>query len=252
MLRQVAIAITASGGLGYGDKLAFASKTDLSAFSVFTKRTVLVVGTNTAKQMLNAGVEPTIERPWVVISRGGQAQHVNEPYKHMLYATDLGPATELAEQLVFNDGRLCGYTIVGGAQTYEKLIANMAGEGSIGEINSAYILKLAEPDAVPDVKLSVGADKFENLVRGNMIADVTVKRIKAEKEEESALRAALSCLGDAEGLTLPDGRVFKYAEQNGARRCDLDALKAGHPDIYDQFVTQGKHRTARLTGKAKV
>lgn len=77
-------------------------------------------------------------------------------------------------------------------------------------------------------------------------------RIKAEKEEESALRAALSCLGDAEGLTLPDGRVFKYAEQNGARRCDLDALKAGHPDIYDQFVTQGKHRTARLTGKAKV
>lgn len=77
-------------------------------------------------------------------------------------------------------------------------------------------------------------------------------RIKAEKEEEAALRDALSCLGDAEGFDLPDGRKFSYREQNGARRCDLDALKEAHPDIYDQFVTQGKHRTARITGKAKV
>lgn len=179
MLRQVAIAITASGGLGYGDKLAFASKKDLSAFSLFTKRTVLIVGTNTAKQMLNAGVEPTVERPWVVISRGSHVQDAKDPYKHLVYATDLGPATDLAEQMVFDDGRLCGYTIIGGKQTYEKLITSMGGEGSIGEINSAYILKLAEPQAAPDVKLSVGADKFESLVRANMVGDMVHKRIKA-------------------------------------------------------------------------
>lgn len=77
-------------------------------------------------------------------------------------------------------------------------------------------------------------------------------RIKIEKDEELALRSALSYLGDAEGLTLPDGRVFKYAEQNGQRRCDYDALKAEYPDIYNQFVTQGKHRTPRIVGKVKV
>lgn len=73
-----------------------------------------------------------------------------------------------------------------------------------------------------------------------------------EKEADTLLREILGALGDAEGFTLSDGRQFTYREQNGQRRCDLDALKAAHPDIYDQFVTQGKHRTARLTGKAKV
>ena len=76
-------------------------------------------------------------------------------------------------------------------------------------------------------------------------------RIEAEKVECDLLAKVLAELGDAEGMSLPDGRRFTYREQNGPRKCDLDALQARAPGIYDEIVTQPSHRTARLTGKAK-
>ena len=104
-----------------------------------------------------------------------------------------------------------------------------------------------------------------------------------DKEAGLLLRDILSRLGDAEGFDLGDGRKFKYAEQNGQRRCDLDALQrffeaidsctylpdGGGPmcdmnlllegygsvlkamDVYRTLVTQGTHRTPRIVGKAK-
>lgn len=206
ILRQVAISLTASGGLGYGDKLAFSCKADLSAFSAFTKRTVMIVGTTTAKQMLNLGVEPTAERPWVVISRGSHVEDAKDPYKHLLYATDLGPAVDLAEQLVENSGMLVGYTIIGGGQTYEKLITSLGAEGSLGDINSAYILKLAEPACEPDVKLSVTADKFDALIRANMISDTTLKSVKAGYQGRDGLGVEQRLEGQA--VTIIDSNTF--------------------------------------------
>lgn len=105
-----------------------------------------------------------------------------------------------------------------------------------------------------------------------------------EKDADALLRDILGALGDAEGFQMPNGRTFRYAEQNGQRRCDLDGLKRffetmdtftfandsgalmcdmsallsnfegmrNAMDIYNQYVTQGKCRVARITGKAKV
>ena len=113
--------------------------------------------------------------------------------------------------------------------------------------------------------------------------DTRQDRLNAEHLEEEQLRFLLSKLGDAEGFDLPDGRKFVYREQNGARRCDLDALQRlcealdtytfasddgalncdmtallkgfegaqNATDIYDQIVKQGKHRTPRIVGKGK-
>lgn len=77
-------------------------------------------------------------------------------------------------------------------------------------------------------------------------------RLDAEKDSDATLREILAQLGDAEGFNLPDGRTFKYLEQNGQRRCDLDALEQQYPDAYKAVVTQTKHRTPRITGKVKV
>jgi hypothetical protein len=73
----------------------------------------------------------------------------------------------------------------------------------------------------------------------------------SENEAEEMLRGILSRLGEAEGFSLPDGRLFKYPEQNGSRRCDLDVLQQKYPEAYQETVTQPKHRTAWLVGKAK-
>lgn len=77
------------------------------------------------------------------------------------------------------------------------------------------------------------------------------ERLSFSKGEDDVLRVILSKLGDAEGFSLPDGRTFSFKEQNGQRRCNLDALAEGWPEAYEKTVTQAKHRVARLTGKAK-
>ncbi len=74
---------------------------------------------------------------------------------------------------------------------------------------------------------------------------------QVEKDEKNVLREILSRLGDAEGFILPDGRTFKYAEQNGQRRVDIETLEMKYPEIYRELVTQSKHRTPRITGKSK-
>jgi hypothetical protein len=75
-------------------------------------------------------------------------------------------------------------------------------------------------------------------------------RLDAEKNEDILLREVLSRLGDAEGFTIAGGQLFTYAEQNGQRRVDLAALERDYPDIYRQLVSQSKHRTPRIVGKA--
>lgn len=76
-------------------------------------------------------------------------------------------------------------------------------------------------------------------------------RNQADNDGEHVLREVLSRLGDAEGFEMMDGRRFTYKEQNGQRRCDLDALKEKWPDAYEATVTQPTHRTPRVTGKAR-
>ncbi len=65
-------------------------------------------------------------------------------------------------------------------------------------------------------------------------------------QREDAQAQLLALLGEAEAGALPDGRVLTCAEQNGARRCDLDLLRAQAPDLYASLVTQPRHRTMRI------
>lgn len=70
------------------------------------------------------------------------------------------------------------------------------------------------------------------------------ERIKAERGEEFLQARILAALGDAELGTLGDGREFSYLEQNGAPRADFDLMQAD--GVYDKYVTQGRHRVARI------
>lgn len=76
----------------------------------------------------------------------------------------------------------------------------------------------------------------------------------ANEAVELAQSSVLALLADAEGAKLPGGVELTYLLQNGARRCDLDLLRAHYPDAYAALVTQPQHRVLRVKrggGKGK-
>lgn len=61
----------------------------------------------------------------------------------------------------------------------------------------------------------------------------------------------LGFLGDAEGGRLPNGETITYLLQNGARQIDLDILQFRARELYEELVSQPKHRVLRKA-RAKV
>lgn len=178
ILKQLAIAIARDGTVGHDGNLAFSSKADLGAFASYTYRTVLVMGKNTAQELIDKAVYATADRPWVIISRGQHVLDKTEAYGNVYYAQDLDPALDLAEQLIERNPRLVGWTIIGGARTYEKVIEKINAVESVGLLNSAYILKI-NADIGGDSKLSLNADQFELAIRKTMVADYLFREVTA-------------------------------------------------------------------------
>lgn len=72
-------------------------------------------------------------------------------------------------------------------------------------------------------------------------------REKDEKETaEEHYARILEMLGTAEGGRLSDGRIVTYLSQNGQRQCKWDMLRANHPEVYVEYVTQPQHRVLRI------
>jgi len=72
------------------------------------------------------------------------------------------------------------------------------------------------------------------------------KRREAELIEREAKASIIESLGEAEGGRLPDGGLVTYLSQRSPARLDAKRLRADHPEIYEDYVTQGTHRVLRI------
>lgn len=87
----------------------------------------------------------------------------------------------------------------------------------------------------PAIELPSEADKIFLALDG---LKESAKSIKAQiDEQENKLRAML---GDAEAGTTADGRRVTWKTQAGRTTIDSKRLKAERPDVYEQYMKQGK------------
>jgi len=63
---------------------------------------------------------------------------------------------------------------------------------------------------------------------------------------EDATAKLLAMLGESEAGRLPDGRMLTYLSQRSAPRCDVKRLRAEHPELYGELVTESTCRVLRL------
>lgn len=101
-----------------------------------------------------------------------------------------------------------------------------------------------EPNSVIELD-SLGAERWAAL------EDAKAAKKAADAREDECKAAVLALFGEAEGGRLPDGRMLTYLEQKSAPRCEYTQLRALHPAIYDEFVTQGTHRVLRVKAAPK-
>lgn len=122
-----------------------------------------------------------------------------------------------------------------------------------------YVVKGARPEQAEPCTLEVLARRIRvpgkaaevdpGLLSVFLEQDAKAKRYEAEAKQSKA--KLLESIGDAEIATVGGVPVFTYAEQNGARRVDLDLLQRDHPEIYGLLVTQPRHRVCRFKPAAK-
>lgn len=109
-----------------------------------------------------------------------------------------------------------------------------------GELPSMDVLRALRREPGRIVTLNEQALKaWESL------EEARVKVRLAEQERDARQREVLTLLGDAEIGQLPDGRRITYLEQRATPRVDLKRLRADHPDLYEQIVTENTCRVLR-------
>lgn len=72
------------------------------------------------------------------------------------------------------------------------------------------------------------------------------QRKNANADYEDATAKLLAMLGESEAGRLPDGRMLTYLSQRSAPRCDVKRLRAEHPELYGELVTESTCRVLRL------
>lgn len=181
LLRQVSVAMTLDGVIGDGPNLLFNSRLDLAEFYEFSKKTILIVGRHTAQQLIEYGVYPTQDRPFLVISEknlinagpvavGTKCDKFAACERWLLYTESLQEAIPLAEKYakVFN---LVGWTVVGGKKVYDELFERVDKTNGAIRLNRAYIFTVQEDLLAPTkpVKLDYDYDRLCKMLRNRFV-----------------------------------------------------------------------------------
>ncbi|UKL14986.1 dihydrofolate reductase [Pseudomonas phage hairong] len=202
LAKQLSIAITTDGDIGDGDDLLFTSPRDMLNFAAYTAETVMIMGFNTATQLIEKGVEPSHARPWVVLSSESFIKHRSP---NIFYVDNMPMAYEIAEDLCHNHARLIGWTIIGGAKVFEAVIESLA---KTLHLTSYYMCLIDAPAekstaAGPFLKLSKNAAELETLLKRNMI-DAQTRSVVADV-----------MISDSEGAALRASCAFKIVNDRG-------------------------------------
>lgn len=192
LVRQLSIALTADGEVGDGANLLFTSNRDFRNFSLYTANTAMIMGFNTAEQLIKSGVEPTHLRPWVVVSGERFIKHRSP---NVFYVDNLPMAYEVAGDVCHNHHQLMGWTIIGGIQLFEAVIEGLAKNLHLTSYYMCRIEAAAETStgAGPFLSLTKNAAELETLLKRNMI-DAQTRAVVADvvllDSENEAQRAA--------------------------------------------------------------
>lgn len=168
LVSQVALAVNQDGVIGSGDRLAFRNKNDLGNFARFTAGTALVMGYNTAKQMIAASVTPKKSRPWVVVSETSRGVGNIVDHQNMYFTNSLTGALVLAEKIAEKDD-LRGLTVVGGAHVYDEFF-DMVDRGT-AYVSKAYMFAFKLDDIEDPVKLKRSPSQIVALLRNRMVKE---------------------------------------------------------------------------------
>lgn len=184
ILRQLAIAMTKAGEIGDDADLLFTGERDLQNFAIFTSNTVMLMGRNTANQLLQAGVYPTPFRPWVVLTKSGKSVSTTAtsssetPWKkYLAYAQDFNLGVAVARHMVDESASLFGVTVVGGKAVYEEALDRMTGSSTF---NHVYLHTMFDALAGNQF-LSVNAENFIKAVQKNQVTPaLTIQTFMSE------------------------------------------------------------------------
>lgn len=179
MIRQLSIALTEEGEVGDGTNLLFTSNRDFKNFSRYTAGTAMIMGFNTAQQLLHSNVQPTARRPWVVVS-GDRLLRMSEN-AHVYYVDNVPAACNVAEAVVDEYEQLLGWTLIGGVQLFEAVIQGL---GKSLHLTSYYMCRITGTSEQstgdgPFHALSVNAAQLELLLKRNMI-DAQTRAVVAD------------------------------------------------------------------------
>lgn len=100
-------------------------------------------------------------------------------------------------------------------------------------------------------KLAEGLDPIvaQRVLRWERMGEF-LKAVEEMRDRE--LAAIADAMGDGDRMALEDGRLFKYAEQQGRRMLDTERLWQDHGEILARYEYRARPtRVARITGKAK-
>ena len=118
-----------------------------------------------------------------------------------------------------------------------RMVENKTPPAVDGSKSSTEVLKILYPESEPDTEIVLPAEA-EVLIEEYELAAAEEKKAKERKEEAANKLKAL--LGEYETGRIGDRLVsWKTVRSN---RLDSKALKAAHPEIYQEFARESSHR----------
>lgn len=100
-----------------------------------------------------------------------------------------------------------------------------------------------DPETLSDLILKFGGSSKQAIVQADELAIQAVMRLKEikaiAKEEDELKFVIMSHLMEADTLAEGEKILATWKASNGAKRFDLKAFQADHPDLYNQYLKQG-------------
>lgn len=100
-----------------------------------------------------------------------------------------------------------------------------------------------DPETISDLILKFGGSSKQAIVQADELAIQAVMRLKEikaiAKEEDELKFVIMSHLMEADTLAEGEKILATWKASNGAKRFDLKAFQADHPDLYNQYLKQG-------------
>lgn len=194
-------------------------------------------------------VGPTAAAEWGSDGTDEVPDHVNLQVQHQMYVADLdrvwvaaaiaGYRLEWRLYVVPRSAAIIGALVDREIEFWRRHVTPRCPPESSAP--SIEVLKLLR--RTPGSCVDLGEEAAALWLQREFAAE---QRKNANADYEDATAKLLAMLGESEAGRLPDGRMLTYLSQRSAPRCDVKRLRAEHPELYGELVTESTCRVLRL------